>query len=169
MDLGLIIVAGLLAWLYAKSRAGGDAADQTATPVSPAPTTPASGFDPWSDLAVAWAHAEGWDQPNSLARRNANPVNIKGNWPGQVGSTPQGFAVFSDEAYGFDAAESYLQQQAETHPDWTLRNLFAKVLGNPSGQPVNNDQGNSDQEAQNVANYLGIPVDDTLANYMGGY
>ena len=133
--------------------------------------TPPPGLNPgnpFDDLAVAWAQAEGWDQPGSLAQRDNNPVNLKGHWAGQVGSTSQGFAVFSDSGYGFDAADSYLEKQAAAHPDWTLRNLFAKILGNLSGQPVNNEQGNSDQEAANVANYLGISPDVTLRDYGGG-
>jgi hypothetical protein len=166
MELVAILVAASAAWLWLRNRAAGGVSQPATAPAANGTTL--SEYDPWSDLAVAWAHAEGWDQPGSLARRNANPVNLKGNWPGQVGSTPQGFAVFSDEAYGFDAAESYLQQQAAAHPNWTLQNLFAKILGNPSGQTVNNDQGNSDEEAESVAAYLGISPGTTLVSYAGG-
>jgi len=164
VELLFAIAAVVVAWLYFKSHAavGGSLP-------SPNPSTTSASYTPFSDLAVAWAHAEGWDTPGSLAQRNNNPVNIKGTgWTGQVGRTSQGFAVFSDQTYGFDAAQSYLQQQAAEHPDWTLRNLFAKILGNLEGESVNNDQGNSDQEAENVASYLGISPDTVLANYTGG-
>jgi hypothetical protein len=172
MEVVIIAAVVFLAWEYLKSQAqassggGGDLASPDST--SAAQTgEQVSDYDPLSDLAVAWANAEGWNKPGSLAQRNANPVNLKGTWPGQVGSTPQGFAVFSDEGYGFDAAESYLAKQAAAHPDWTLRQLFAKILGNLNGQPVNNAQGNSDQEAETVATYLGISPDTTLETFMG--
>ena len=53
------------------------------------------------------------------------------------------------------------QQQAQEHPDWTLRQFFAKVLGSLSGQDVNNDQGNSAAEADYVASQLGMPTQPT--------
>jgi hypothetical protein len=161
----LLIIAGIVAWLYIKGQGtAGGASNPQALPANP--STSAAGYSPFSALADAWANAEGFFKPGSLAQRNNNPVNLKGTgWPGQTGSTPQGFAVFSDEAYGFDAAQSYLAKQATAHPDWTLKNLFAKILGNTQGQPVNNDQGNSDQEAQNVANYLGISSGTSLSDY----
>jgi hypothetical protein len=164
MDLIFIAAAALLVWAFSRSQAQSSG---SSLPAPAQPGTQASDYDPLGDLAVAWANAEGWNKPGSLAQRNLNPVNLKGSWPGQTGSTPQGFAVFSDEAYGFDAAQEYLQKQATAHPDWTLRQLFAKILGNLDGQPVNNDQGNSDQEAQTVASYLGISPDVTLASYLG--
>jgi hypothetical protein len=166
MELLTIVAAGLLAWLYLKGRAQASNSSQVTMPAAQ-PGTDLTAYDPLDDLAVAWANAEGWNKSGSLAQRNLNPVNLKGAWPGQVGTTPQGFAIFPDQSYGFAAAESYLQKQAAEHPDWTLRQLFAKILGNLSGQPVNNSQGNSDEEAANVASYLGISPDTTLSSYTG--
>jgi hypothetical protein len=166
MDLIVIVAIGFVAWLYFKSQAQASDSSQAGAAI-PSTGTQASDYNPLSDLAVAWANAEGWNKSGSLAQRNLNPVNLKGTWPGQVGSTPQGFAIFPDQATGFNAAQSYLQKQTAQHPDWTLRQLFAKILGNLSGQPVNNDQGNSDQEAQTVASYLGISPDTTLSSYTG--
>jgi hypothetical protein len=168
MDLIVIAVAAFLAWAFIRGQARSSGGDGQQAQLAPPSTGEAvSDYDPFGDLAVAWANAEGWNKSGSLAQRNANPVNLKGSWPGQVGSTSEGFAIFSDEAYGFDAAESYLQKQAAEHPDWTLRQLFAKILGNLNGQPVNNEQGNSNQEAETVAGYLGIPADTTLETFMG--
>ncbi|MGA2908375.1 MAG: hypothetical protein ABSE36_11780 [Terracidiphilus sp.] len=166
MDLILIAAVAFAAWAFFKSEAQGNGSSQQLATAQPSGAA-VSDYNPLDDLAVAWAHAEGWDKSGSLAQRNLNPVNLKGSWPGQVGTSPQGFAVFSDEGYGFDAADSYLQKQVNEHPDWTLRQLFAKILGNLNGQPVNNEQGNSDQEAETVATYLGIPPDTTLSNYVG--
>ncbi len=166
MELIAIAAVAFIAWAFIKSRAGSDGGSGVLQAPS-APGATVSDYNPIDDLAVAWANAEGWNKSGSLAQRNLNPVNLKGSWPGQVGSTQQGFAIFSDEGYGFDAADSYLQKQAAEHPDWTLRQLFAKILGNVDGQPVNNAQGNSDQEAETVATYLGISPDTTLSNYVG--
>ncbi|MGO8775294.1 MAG: hypothetical protein ACLQHT_13575 [Terracidiphilus sp.] len=166
MELIAIAAVAFVAWALYKTQAqSGRGSGEFQAPSAPGATV--SDYNPIDDLAVAWANAEGWNKSGSLAQRNSNPVNLKGSWPGQVGSTPQGFAVFQDESYGFDAADSYLQKQAAEHPEWTLRQLFAKILGNVDGQRVNNAQGNSDQEAETVATYLGISPDTTLSNYVG--
>ena len=162
MEAVLVIFVAFVAWLFLKGRAA------SGEPATPAVDTSAhvDSYNPFNDLAAAWANAEGWNVPGSLAQRNNNPVNLTGTgWPGQIGTDKRGFAIFSDVGSGFGSAQLYLQQQAAAHPAWTLRNLFAKILGNLSGQPVNNDQGNSNVEAQNVANYLGISPDMTLESY----
>lgn len=117
----------------------------------------------------AWANAEGWNVSGSRARRNNNPANlVGGDYIGVTGQDSQGFDQFDTASDGWAAAEGYVTQNAFTHPGWSFKNFFAKVLGNLSGTPVNNDQGNSDQEATNVASYLGVPSDTNLNDYIGG-
>lgn len=142
----------------------------------PAPATPPDGaggtsisdYEPIDAFTEAWAHFEGWDKSGSLAQRNNNPVNIKGSWDGTVGHTPSGFAIFSDPSYGWGAAESWVQDQAKQHPDWSIRQLLAKAMGSLTGQDVNNEQGNSVMEAENISGELGVPDSTNLAAYLGG-
>lgn len=165
MLLLLILIVALL-WL-----AGAGQSNDSTSPASPPPTSPAgsdvSSYNPLTQLTNAWANAEGWNVAGSLAQRNNNPVNLKGDWPGVVGHTEQGFAIFDSPDSGFAAAQNYVQRNATAHPGWTLQNFFAKVLGSLSGTPVNDAQGISDQEASNVASYLGIPSNTVLSQYLG--
>lgn len=163
MQLVVILAALALAWLL-RSRAGG-ASGAPALPLQPSASS--DQFGPIDDLTQGWAQFEGWLQPGTVAQRSNNPINIKGTWPGVVGHTPSGIAVFDDEGDAWDAADSWLTTQATQHPDWTLRQLFAKVLGSLSGESVNNAQGDSNAEADYVANYLGVSPDANLANFLG--
>lgn len=162
----LVLIAALLAWVLTRSQAGAGSSDSSPSPTSGSGSS-FEDYEPVDALTEAWAHVEGWDQQGSLAQRDNNPVNIKGSWDGVTGHTPAGFAEFSDPSFGWGAAESWIEEQAQEHPDWTLRQLFAKVLGSLSGQDVNNDQGNSVSEADAVAEQLGVPSDTNLAAYLG--
>lgn len=125
-------------------------------------------YNPIDNFTQAWAKFEGFDMQGSLAQRNNNPVNVKGNWPGVVGHTPSGLAIFDNVGHGWDAANAWVQQQLTEHPDWNFLQLFGKVLGNLQGGSVNNDQGNSDNEANFVANKLGVPAASSVADYVQG-
>jgi hypothetical protein len=160
MPIFLLVIAGFLLWLYignqgGKPASGGSFEDQM------------SGSDALTKFVEGWANAEGYNVSGSLAQRNNNPVNLKGDWPGATGHDQYGFAIFDSPESGFAAAQTYVNQNAASHPLWTLQNFFAKVLGNLQGQPVDNDQGNSDQEAANVASYLGVSPDTTVSDYLG--
>lgn len=165
----LILLVVALALLFA--RGNSQAAGGAAAPLSPgnfkgAPSQSGGGL--LDDLAEGWAQIEGFYKPGSLAQRYNNPVNIHGDWPGVVGHLPTGEAEFDDAGDGWDAADAWLKQQAAQHPDWSLQQLFAKVLGSLGGTPVNNDQGNSNAEAQYVANYLGVAPDTSFAGIVDG-
>ncbi len=164
----LVLIALLAVWLLNRSQATASGSASAPPSNSGGDGTSYTDYGPLDALTEAWAHFEGNDQPGSLAQRNNNPVNIKGSWDGVVGHTPAGFAIFSDPSFGWGAAESWEQEQAQEHPDWTLRQLFAKVLGSLSGADVNNDQGNSAAEADYVAGQLGVPDSTNFAAYIGG-
>ena len=128
-----------------------------------------AGSGPLDNITEASAQFEGFYQPNSVAQRYNNPDNVKGDWPGVVGHTSSGIAIFDDVGDGWDAAHSWFYQQEQQHPDWTFSQLFAKFLGDLNGNPVNNDQGNSENYANYVANYLGVPPDSRVTDYTGDY
>lgn len=163
----LVLSAALAVCLYFRGKA---AAGNSTSPSSTngGDGTSYSDYGPLDALTEAWAHFEGWDKPGSIAQRNNNPVNIKGSWDGVVGHTPSGFATFSDPSFGWGAAESYVQDQAQQHPDWSIRQLFGKILGSLSGDDVNNDQGNSVAEANYVAGQIGVPSSTNLSTLIGG-
>lgn len=163
----LVLIAVFVAALLRRSNAGGGSSTPAPSPNSGGGGSDFSDYGSLDALTEAWAHFEGNDQPGSLAQRDNNPVNIKGDWTGVTGHTPSGLAIFSDPSFGFGAAETWEQQQAQEHPDWTLRQFFAKVLGSLSGQDVNNDQGNSAAEADYVASQLGVPDSTNFAAYIG--
>jgi len=172
----LLIAAAFLVWWLLSHHASEGSGDSTKSGISAAAasvagvdqSTFAANYSPLDDLADAWANAEGWNVAGSLAQRNNNPANLKGNWPGVVGHTASGFAIFDSPDSGRDAEKQWLARQVSQHPAWTLRQLFAKVLGDLQGNPVNNAQGDSDQEAENVAHYLGISPGVNLHDYLGG-
>ena len=131
------------------------------------PGSNASDYGPVDTLTDAWARFEGFYQQGSVAQRYNNPDNVKGDYPGVIGKTASGIDIFDDVGDGWDAGRTWVQQQEQEHPDWSFSQLFAKVLGSLDGTPVNNDQGNSDNEANFVASYLGVPADYPVADYTG--
>ncbi len=162
-----ILIAAFIAWLIISSRANSNVSTQSAADTSNSGES-LSNYTPVDALTESWARAEGFFTPGTLAQRLNNPVNIHGNWPGVIGHTSTGEAIFSDPSAGWGAGESYVQQQAQAHPDWSLQNFFAKVLGSLSGTPVNNDQGNSNSEADFVSQQLGVNPTTNLAGYVKG-
>ena len=164
----LVLIAVLVVCLLLREKAGGGGSASAPSPTIDGDGTSFSDYGPLDAFTEAWAHFEGWDQPGSLAQRNNNPVNIKGSWDGVVGHTPAGFAIFSDSSFGWGAADSYVQEQAAQHPNWSLRQLFGKILGSLSGDDVNNDQGNSVAEANYVAGQLGVPSSTNMSTLIGG-
>jgi hypothetical protein len=160
----LILIAALVAWLIIKGRAAGNGSSAPTGAMPPSQFGPS----PADQLTQAWAAFEGWNTPGTPAQRYNNPVNIHGSWDGVVGHSPSGIAIFNDPDSGWQAAVTWEQQQAAQHPQWTLQNFFAKVLGSLSGTPVNNDQGNSDAEAQFVAAQIGVSPTTSLSQYLGG-
>lgn len=56
-------------------------------------------------LANAIAQFEGFNKAGSVAQRNNNPGNLRSG-PGQIGTDPQGYAIFPDVATGFAALQN---------------------------------------------------------------
>lgn len=169
MDLVALLAVAYFAWRYITRNASSGGV----VPVEPSPVdysgdgTDTASYDPIDSIVAGWARFEGYFQPGSLASRNNNPGNLKGDYPGVIGHTPQGFAIFGSSVDGWNAAQGYVERNAAQHPDWTFQNFFAKVLGSLSGTPVNNDQGNSNNEAQFVADYSGVDPSTQVSSYLG--
>jgi hypothetical protein len=164
----LILLALLvMLWLViaGQSNDSGDSTDSASPP--PDEGTDVTNYGDAGNVAAAWAEIEGFFQSGTPAQRYNNPVNLHGNWPGVVGHSPSGIAIFDSVSDGWNAAIAYIQQQAEAHPNWSFLNFFGKVLGNLQGQSVNNEQGNSDAEAQFVAGQLGVDPGTVLSEYLG--
>jgi hypothetical protein len=157
----LLVIAAVLLWHFSRQSQGGGVAG------SSSPTSNPVDDNPLDNLTEAWARWEGYYKQGSVAQRNNNPMNVKGNWPGVVGHTASGIAIFDDPGDGWDAGSAWVKKQAAQHPDWSFSNLFGKVLGDLNGNPVNNEQGDSEAEASYVANYLGVPVASEVADYLG--
>ena len=168
MSLTVLIAVAIALWIVRGLLSTGSSPAASVTPPAGVAGTNFADYGPLDSITQAWAQFEGWNKPGSLAQQNNNPVNIKGNWPGVVGHTPNGLAIFSDSSLGFAAAQSWIQRQAQEHPDWSLRQLFAKVLGSLNGEDVNNEQGNSVNEADYVASRLGVPDSTNFSSYIGG-
>jgi hypothetical protein len=166
-----LVAVVVLLWLLLSSSQGDGGGDSTPGPgPSGEPDdagSDAANYGTAGDVAQAWARIEGFFQPGTPAQRYNDPVNLHGEWPGVVGHSPSGIAIFDSIADGWNAAAAYIRQQAAAHPGWSFLNFFGKVLGNLQGQPVNNEQGNSTAEAQYVAGQLGVDPNTFLSQYVG--
>ncbi len=164
----LLIAVAVLLWLALQqgSQGAGDSSADTGEPADAG--SDGASYGTADDVAVAWARIEGFFSSGTLAQRDNNPVNIHGSWPGVVGYEASGEAKFDSIADGWAAAVAYIKQQAVAHPGWSFFNFFGKVLGNLQGQPVNNDQGDSNAEANFVAGQIGVDPNSVLSQYVGG-
>lgn len=78
-------------------------------------------------------------EPETLAQRNNNPLNVKrpangGNWKGQVGTDKFGHAVFASREYGIRAGALVLRTYAREHKVATVEALVTRFAeGNHAG------------------------------------
>lgn len=78
-------------------------------------------------------------EPETLAQRNNNPLNVKrpangGNWKGQVGTDKFGHAVFASREYGLRAGALVLRTYAREHKVSTVEALVTRFArGNHEG------------------------------------
>lgn len=165
MELLLAIVAIVLVRAYLRGQAGVGNAGSSST----VPGSDTGAYGPVSDITGAWARFEGFFQPGSIAQRDNNPDDVKGDWPGVIGHTSSGIAIFDTTDDGWSAGDGWVQEQEQEHPDWSFSQLFGKVLGDLDGNPVDNDQGNSNNEANFVAAQLGVDPGSAVTDYTGDY
>lgn len=94
-----------------------------------------------------------------------NPLNLRplsgGQWGGQNGVSPAGFASFADPASGWNAADQNLQAKLTKHGLTTI----AGIIGDPTnGWAPAADHNNPQAYAATVAGALGVkPTDDISA------
>lgn len=156
----LLILAGLLLWLYTKGQSSGAAAGVSGANASPAGGggTNAADYSPVSQFAQAVATYEGYYVPGSLAQRSNNPGNV-GTFGGKVASYP-------DAQSGWDALTNWITGKASANPQWDFYDTMRYYLtGDTMGTPGPNQ--NPDAYAEYVANQLGVQPTDSVASTLG--
>jgi hypothetical protein len=123
-----------------------------------------------ADFIPGWANAiaqfEGFNSPGSRAARNHNPGDLKfAGQPGAAGRDSLGFAVFPDDATGWQALYRQLQKYVSDFPNDSLLDIMAHYLGQIS--PTSNVEGNAFTYAGYVASSLGVDISSTLGELAG--
>jgi hypothetical protein len=123
------------------------------------------------DFIPTWADAiarfEGFYSAGSRPARNHNPGDLKfAGQPGAIGQDSAGFAIFPDDATGFQALYNQLAKYVRDFPGYSLLQIMAHYLGQAS--PTTDAQGNSFTYANAVAGELGVDVNVTLADLSSG-
>ena len=103
------------------------------------------------------ANMEGWNKPNTLARRNNNPGNLRSG-SGQVGTDANGFAIFPNEETGWAALDRQIALDANR--GHTLSSFLNKYA-----PPSENDTTNY---LDYVSSNLGVDPDASLLNILSG-
>jgi hypothetical protein len=119
------------------------------------------------DFIPTWADAiarfEGFYSAGSRPARNHNPGDLKfAGQPGAIGQDSAGFAIFPDDATGFQALYNQLAKYVRDFPDYSLLQIMAHYLG--QHDPTSDAQGNAFTYAGSVAGALGVDVNVTLAD-----
>jgi hypothetical protein len=118
-----------------------------------------------SSLASAIARFEGYGVAGSVAQRNNNPGNLRAG-PGQIGTDPNGYAVFPDPATGYAALDN--QIDLNINRGLTLNQFFAGEPGVYAGYAPSGDSNNPSQYAATVAGWMGIDPNVPLSTLAGG-
>lgn len=145
-----------------------------ASPVDISPSGPTLEQSGANALAQAWADSEGY-YPGSRAYVNNNPGNLKYNaaltQPGYVennatGQDAGGFAIFPDEASGFDALTRELNVMAGK--GYSILQAASAYLGGDPNKPQVTGEGDPFAKAQTIASKLGVTIDTKLSQLFGG-
>jgi hypothetical protein len=114
-------------------------------------------------LAQGIARFEGFYTAGSLAQRNHNPGNLR-SW----GTNPVsgGYAVFPDDAAGWDALKR--QIQININRGLNLYEFFAGKGGVYSGYAPSTDNNQPIHYAQTVAGWVGLDPTVKLSSYQSG-
>jgi len=121
------------------------------------------------DFIQLWAQAiatfEGFTSGGaSRPSRNHNPGDLKyAGQTGAIGQDAQGFAIFPDDATGFQALYNQLAKYVAQFPGYSIVQITAHYLGMGS-TPTVNQEGNAFTYANFVASALGVTTDTTLGD-----
>jgi hypothetical protein len=123
------------------------------------------------DFIPTWADAiarfEGFYSAGSRPARNHNPGDLKfAGQPGAIGQDSAGFAIFPDDATGFQALYNQLSKYVRDFPGYSLLQIMAHYLGQHA--PTTDAQGNAFSYASAVAGELGVDTSATLADLSSG-
>jgi hypothetical protein len=122
------------------------------------------------EFIPAWANViaqfEGFNSPGTRPARNHNPGDLKfAGQAGAIGRDSAGFAIFPDDATGFQALYAQLAKYVADFPQYSLLEIMAHYLGQSS--PGITSQGNAYQYAAAVASALNAQPTTTLAELAG--
>jgi hypothetical protein len=156
------ILAGVAAvvWLLLKSTSGISGSVGGDPQQTPSESGYSGGID---NIMQAIANFEG-----NGARYN-NPGNIKSTksaYDGQVGTAPGGYAIFGDMGDGWTRLQAYIASHTAAHPDWDFYDFFSNYLNGSTTAPTQTAQGNSDNYAEYVANYIGVDPTTPVSQVM---
>jgi hypothetical protein len=123
------------------------------------------------DFISTWADAiarfEGFYTAGSRPQRNHNPGDLKfAGQSGAVGQDSAGFAIFPDDATGFQALYNQLNKYVRDFPGYSLLQIMAHYLGQSTA--TSDAQGNAFAYAGSVADALGVPTTATLSALASG-
>lgn len=115
-------------------------------------------------LMDAIAEQEGYFSsiPSSRPRRNHNPGDLR-NWPG-FPTDAGGFAIFSDDAFGWTALKTDLRNHAAHYPDQTLLEFIAGDGKGWPGYAPANDGNDPSAYALALASALGVETTTRFAD-----
>lgn len=161
----LAFIALLKRWSDAQSGGASGFDSQSQTPQQPgamgAPQTDGPGTSladyspaPVQEMMQAIFQFEG-GQPGDVNFDNDNPGNLRSG-PGMVG-TNRGYAVFSSFTDGWAALQDWITSHAAAHPDWDFYDMMN----------VYSPDGNGDNYANYIANYLGVPATAPVSSVIG--
>ena len=109
-------------------------------------------------MATSIASQEGYGAANSACSSINNPGCLRAG-PGQIGTSPQGYAIFPDPATGWTALDTQIQSNINLGVDMTQ--FFAGESGVYPGYAPSADSNNPVQYASNVASSLSVPASGT--------
>lgn len=113
--------------------------------------------DPLEKVAASIAEFEGFNLPDSVARRNNNPGNLKDPRTGE-------FRAFANADEGWEALRSQIRKNAERGV--TLKEFFGGKAGVYRGYAPRTDSNDPEQYAQFVAERVGSSPDEPVADVL---
>jgi hypothetical protein len=151
----LIVAIAVAAWIWTR---------KSSTP-SAAPSIAASDSGGTiGDLIQAIGDFE----KSGFSRNNPGNLRPSSPLPGQVGTSPAGFAIFDTPESGQSALQSLITRRDTQHPEWDFYDFFNYYLRGSTTAASVDAQGDSDAYAEFVASRLGVDPTTPVSQAIGG-